>query len=76
MTSIAIMTMTKMMEGLPEPKQDQALEHLREYIAEMDSEQKWDELFSETQDNLVAAARQARKEIAEGKAKPMDFDQL
>ena len=75
MTSIAIMTMTKMMEALPEPKQDQALEHLRDYIAEMESEQKWDELFSETQDSLVAAAKQARKEIAEGKAKSMDFNQ-
>jgi hypothetical protein len=42
----------------------------------MQSEQKWDRLFSQTQDKLIAAARQARKEIAEGKAKPMDFDRL
>lgn len=74
MTSTAIMTMTKMMEMLPEPAQDQALEYLRNYIAEMQSEQKWDRLFSQTQDKLIAAARQARKEIAEGKAKPMDYD--
>lgn len=76
MTSTAIVTMTKMMETLPEPAQDQALEYLRTYIAEMQSEQKWDRLFSQTQDKLIAAAKQARKEIAEGKAKPMDFDQL
>lgn len=76
MASAAIVTMTKMMETLPEPAQDQALEYLRAYIAEMQSEQKWDRLFSQTQDKLIAAARQARKEIAEGKAKPMDFDRL
>ena len=76
MTSPAIVTMTKMMETLPEPAQDQALEYLRTYMAEMQSEQKWDRLFSQTQDKLIVAARQARKEIAEGKAKPMDFDRL
>lgn len=76
MTSTTIVTMTKMMETLPESAQEQALEYLRIYIAEMQSEQKWDRLFSQTQDNLIAAARQARKEIAEGKAKPMDFDRL
>ena len=71
MASAAIMTMTKMMETLPESAQNQALEYLRNYIAEMQSEQKWDKLFSQTQDNLIAAARQARKEIAAGKSKPM-----
>ncbi len=76
MASAAILTMTKMMEGLPEPAQDQALEYLRNFIAEMRSEQKWDNLFSETQDQLVAAARNARNQIAEGKAQPIDFDRL
>lgn len=76
MASTAIVTMTKMMETLPETAQNQALEYLRNYIAEMQSEQKWDELFGQTQEQLVAAARQARKEIAEGRAKPMDFDRL
>ncbi len=66
MASAAILTMTKMMERLPEPAQDQALEYLRNYIAELRSEQKWDKLFSETQDQLVTAAKKA-KEIAEGK---------
>ena len=76
MASPAITTVTKMMETLPEPAQNQVLDHLRDYIAEMESEQKWDQLFSQTQDHLVAAARRARKEIAEGKTKPMDFDRL
>jgi hypothetical protein len=76
MSSTVIVTMTKMMESLPESAQNQALEQLRVYISEMQSEQKWDELFSQTQNQLVAAAQQARKEIAAGKSKPMDFDRL
>jgi hypothetical protein len=76
MTSAAIVTMTKIMESLPEPAQNQALEQLRTYIAEMQAEDKWDELFVQTQDQLVAAARQARKDIAAGKSKSMDFDRL
>lgn len=76
MDSTAIVTMTKMMEGLPESVQNLALEHLRAYIAELQAEQKWDELFDKTQDQLVAAARQARQEIAAGKSEPMDSERL
>ena len=76
MTSVAITTMTKMMETLPEPAQNQALEHLRNYVVEVQSEQKWDTLFGQTQDQLVLAARRAREEIAAGKAQPMDLARL
>lgn len=76
METAAIITMTKMMETLPETAQNQALDHLRDYIAEIQSELKWDELFSQTQNQLIAAAKQARKEIAAGLSKPMDFDRL
>ena len=68
--------MVKMMETLPESAQNQALEQLRDYITEMQAEQKWDNLFSQTQDQLIAAARQARKEIGAGKSEPLDFDRL
>lgn len=37
---------------------------------------KWDALFKRTQPQLVAAARRARQEIAQGLAKPMAYDQL
>ncbi|MCA9940563.1 MAG: hypothetical protein KC418_18120 [Anaerolineales bacterium] len=76
MTSTAIITLTKMMETLPEFAQEQAVEHLRDYIAEMQDEIQWDALFKQTQKQLVAAARTAREEIAAGRAKPMDYDQL
>ena len=65
-----------MMEVLPEASQNQIVEHLREYIAELEDELRWEAAFNRTQEQLVAAARQAKQEIAEGKAEPMDLDRL
>ena len=76
MASNAITTITQMMETLSEPQQNQVVEHLREYIAELQDELRWEASFNRTQDQLIAAARRAKQEIAEGKAKPMDLDQL
>ncbi len=76
MTSTAIVTMTKMMESLPESAQEQAVEYLRDFIADMQDEKEWDALFEKTQNQLVAAARKAREEIRAGKAQPMDYEQL
>lgn len=39
-------------------------------------EAKWDDLIAKKKDGLVAAARNAGKQIAEGKATDMDFDKL
>jgi hypothetical protein len=69
-------TIMKMLESLPEPLQKQAAERLREYIAEMQDDQKWDNSFTKTQAKLTEAAKRARKEISEGKAQPMDFKRL
>ena len=76
MLSTAIATVTKMMESLPEVAQDQVVEHLREYLEDLQDELQWDALFKKTQPQLVAAARRAKQEIARGLAKPMDYDQL
>jgi hypothetical protein len=76
MASMAIATVTKMMETLPEPTQDQVVEHLREYLADLQDEGRWDTLFKKTQPQLIAAAQRARQEIAQGLAKPMDYEQL
>ncbi len=76
MVSNAITTITRMVETLPEALQDQIVEHLREYIAELEDELRWEASFNSTQDQLVAAARRAKQEIAEGKAEPMDLDRL
>ena len=76
MASNAITTMTRMMKTLPEALQNQIVEHLREYIAELEDELRWEASFNNTQDQLIAAARRAKQEIAEGKAEPMDLDRL
>ena len=76
MASNAITTMTRMMETLPDALQNQIVEHLREYIAELQDELRWEASFNRTQDQLIAAARRAKQEIAEGKAEPMDLDRL
>jgi len=76
MATTAIATMVKMLESLPETVQDQVVEHLREYLADLQDELEWDNLFKQTQPQLVAAARRAKQEIAEGQAKPLDYDEL
>jgi len=76
MSSKAIATVIKMMESLPETVQEQVVEHLRDYIADLQDELQWDILFERTQQQLIAAARRARQEIAEGHAKPLDYDRL
>ena len=76
MASTAIATVEKMLESLPEEVQERVVEHLREYILDLQDELQWDALFKRTQDKLVAAARRAKDEIAAGKAEPMDFERL
>lgn len=76
MSSEATMTIIKILETLPKQAQDRVVEHLREYIEDLREESMWDESFSRTQANLVSAAQQVRKEIAEGKANPLDIEKL
>ena len=76
MVTPAVNTIIKMIEQLPESEQERVAEHLREYLATMEDEEKWDEAFANTQDKLVNAAREARKQIEAGKSEPMDFDKL
>jgi alpha/beta superfamily hydrolase len=76
MSSTAITTVVKMMESLPIEVQEQVLEHLRDYIEDLQDEIQWDRSFQNTQEKLVAAARRAKQEIAEGYAIAMDYDQL
>ena len=66
------MTMIKMLETLLEEIQERVLDHMRHYIDDIREETMWSESFSKSQSKLVAAARQARKEIAKGKAAPLD----
>ncbi|MFQ5632829.1 MAG: hypothetical protein ACE5I1_29010 [bacterium] len=74
MASTSIETVVKMMQALPEPAQDKVAEHLRQYLLELQDEIQWDISFKKNAKKLLEAARQAKKEIAAGKAKPMDYE--
>lgn len=76
MSSPAITTIVKMVESLPDELQEQVAEHIREYIADLEEEKRWDTSFKQTQDKLVAAARKAKQDIAAGQSMPMDYEQL
>ena len=76
MSSEAITTIVKMIESLPKETQDQVVDHLREYIDELQDEMKWEQSFKRTQSELIAAAKNAKRDIAEGKRTAMDYNQL
>jgi len=76
MPTSASITMMKMVESLPEPLQERALEHMQQYIEDVRDELKWNEAFGKSRSKLVVAARQAREEIVQGKATPMNFKDL
>jgi hypothetical protein len=76
MSSMAITTVVKMMETLPETKQNLVVERLREYITDVQDEDMWEASYQKTQKGLIAAARSAKQEIAQGRSEPMDYNRL
>jgi hypothetical protein len=66
MSSASITTIVKMVEFLPDDLQEKVVDHIRNYIADLADEKRWDASFQRTQDNLVAVARKAKQEIAAG----------
>ena len=76
MPSAAIVTVVRMLEVLPEAAQNHVVEHLREYLEDVQDEARWENTFKKTQTELVAVARKAKREIADGQAKPLDHDRL
>ena len=68
MSSAAITTIVKMVESLPK--------YLQKRVSDLEDEAKWESSFQRSRPNLVAAARQAKQEIAESKSVPMDYDRL
>ena len=76
MHTSASVTLMKMLESLPENVQERAMDHFREYLADLIDELAWDAEVEKTRPQLVEYARQARQSIAEGKAQPLDYDRL
>ena len=76
MSTATIETVVKMLETLPAPVQERAVEHLREYIEDLKDEALWDAQFDQSSAKLSEMAHKAKQEIAEGKSAAMDFDKL
>jgi len=76
MSSEAIATVVKMMETLPDATQNQVADYLQAYIADLQDELRWDATFANTQSRLIQQARLAKQQIAEGKAQPLNIDDL
>ncbi len=57
MSAETISTIIKMVESLPDELQERVAEHLREYIADLEDDERWESSFRQTHDNLVNAAR-------------------
>lgn len=76
MSSEAIATVVKMMGTLPDSTQNQIVEHLQSYLADLQDELRWNATFAKTQSGLVEKARLAKQQIAEGKAKPLNLNDL
>ena len=58
---------------LPEQEQEAVGAWL---LAELESERRWDELFSRSQDVLAKMAEEARAEYRAGRTEPLDPDKL
>ncbi|MDD2864022.1 MAG: hypothetical protein PHC99_04785 [Methylococcales bacterium] len=73
MSAEAITTVVKMMETLPDNAQSQVVEYIKNYIADLQDELRWDENFKKTESNLIQKARLAKQQMAEGKAQPLSL---
>ncbi|MBZ8183046.1 hypothetical protein [Oscillatoria salina] len=71
-----IATVIKIIESLPDAQQERVIEHLREYILDLEDELQWDKAFQKSQSKLVAAAKLAKQQISQGQGTPMDYDRL
>ncbi|MEO1392411.1 MAG: hypothetical protein AAFV90_05845 [Cyanobacteria bacterium J06634_5] len=66
MTAPSVTTIVKMVESLPVALQEKVAEQVREFIADLEDEAKWEASFELTYGNLIASAQKAKQEIAEG----------
>lgn len=76
MPSTTMTTIIKMIELLPENQQENIAAHLRECIADLEDEIRWDNKFRDTQSELSKIAKKVRKEISEGKTEGFDYEKL
>ncbi len=71
MNSPSVKTVIKMLESLPLNEQDRVVDHIKEYILELQDEEQWNKEFVDSKERLIDAAKKARQEIAKGNSKPL-----
>lgn len=64
------------LDSLSSKQQTQLAEQIRIWLLEFGNDDRWDALFASSQDALERSAEKALEDIAAGKSKPMDFEQL
>ena len=69
-------TILRMVQSLPESIQVTVLEELKKIVAEKIDEAKWNMQFEQKQDQLIAAAKKVKEQIAAGKVEEMDYEKL
>ncbi|MDQ7032369.1 MAG: hypothetical protein Q9M37_06600 [Desulfonauticus sp.] len=69
-----VSTIIKMIELLPEDKQEKIADYLRDYILELQDEMKWDSLFKNTEKELSHMAKEIKENT--DKLENFDFDKL
>ena len=65
------LTAVEILESIDKVHRDQALEMLRNFVNELYSEQKWQELFSKSPEQMINMAKQALQEHIDGKSKAL-----
>ncbi len=69
-------TIDKMIKTIPESMQSSILDEIQAIITEKHDELEWNIQFQQSQENLIAAAKKVKDEIATGLAKPMDYKKI
>jgi hypothetical protein len=65
------LTAVEILESIDTAHRNQALEMLRNFAYEVNSEQKWEELYSKHPEPMIKMARQALQEHRNGKSQEL-----
>jgi len=76
MSSSGITILNQKLGDLPEDLREKVAQYIADNLEEIRDELRWDESFKRTSSKLAEIARQARREIADGKAEEMDYEKL
>ena len=61
---------------MPDDIRENIARYISEHLDDIEDEMRWDESFKRTAPKLEEFARQARKQMREGKTEEMDFSKL